>query len=211
MAPQKLELIITNTYLISTARIRRLGIRNLQADDYLMLSAVIWYTLLCVALNQVASGGGSNLMTQEDIDTLTPAIHAEREKGSKWVFVSEHAFVLAVWSMKACMLVIYARITEGLRQRKWINYIAIYVVLGFVATELSLFLICRPITNYWAVPTPNCKEASLQCPRSPSINKLQTNVPRTSIMRSFKDAFLSPPMFLCFLSPFLYSYKFVYQ
>ncbi|KAJ5241483.1 uncharacterized protein N7469_003074 [Penicillium citrinum] len=138
-----------------TARIRRLGIRNLQADDYIMVFAVFWYTLLCVALNQVASGGGSNLMTAEDKANLTPEIHAEREKGSKWVFVSEHCFILSVWSMKACMLVIYARITEGLRQRKWINYIAIYVALGFVATELSLFLICRPITNYWAVPTPN--------------------------------------------------------
>lgn len=76
-----------------------------------MVSAVIWYTILCVALNQVASGGGSNLMEEEDIKNLTPAIHAERESGSKWVFVSEHAFILAVWSMKACMLVIYARIT----------------------------------------------------------------------------------------------------
>jgi hypothetical protein len=76
-----------------------------------MLNAVLWYTILCVALNQVASGGGSNLMTQEEIDTLTPKIHAERENGSKWVFVSEHAFILCVWSLKACMLVIYARIT----------------------------------------------------------------------------------------------------
>lgn len=95
----------------STARVRRLGIRSLQADDYLMLNAVLWYTILCVALNQVASGGGSNLMTQEEIDNLTPTTHAERVKGSKWVFVSEHAFILCVWSLKACMLVIYARIT----------------------------------------------------------------------------------------------------
>lgn len=165
----RLGCVETNSLLISTARIRRLGIRNLQADDYLMLSAVLWYTLLCVALNQVASGGGSNLMTAEDKANLTPAISAEREKGSKWVFVSEHAFVLAVWSMKACMLVIYARITEGLRQRKWINYIAVYVALGFVATELSLFLICRPITEYWAVPTDNCKKASFQYPCPPPL------------------------------------------
>jgi hypothetical protein len=52
-------------------------------------------------------------------------------------------------------------ISEGLKQRKWINYIAIYVAIGFVATELSLFLICRPITNYWAVPTPDCKDSGL--------------------------------------------------
>lgn len=200
-----MDLVITDSSLISTARIRRLGIRNLQADDYIMLFAVFWYTLLCVALNQVASGGGSNLMTQDDIDNLTPAIHAEREKGSKWVFVSEHSFVLSVWSMKACMLVIYARITEGLRQRKWINYIAIYVAIGFVATELSLFLICRPITNYWAVPTPNCKAISCSSYyERTSINNSQTNVPRTSTMRSFKDVFLSPRIFSCFLSPSLY-------
>ena len=43
---------------------------------------------------------------------------------------------------------------EGLRQRKWVNYLAVYVALGFVANELSLFLICRPLSNYWAVPTP---------------------------------------------------------
>lgn len=95
----------------SVARIRRLGITNLQTDDYLMVFAVVWYTILCVALNQVASGGGSNLMNDKDIENLTPAIKSERERGSKWVFVSEHAFILAIWAMKACMLVIYARIT----------------------------------------------------------------------------------------------------
>lgn len=95
----------------SIARIRRLGVTNLQTDDYLMMFAVVWYTLLCVALNQVASGGGSNLMSEDDIKSLTPTIKADRIRGSKWVFVSEHCFLLAIWAMKACMLVIYARIT----------------------------------------------------------------------------------------------------
>jgi hypothetical protein len=123
-----------------------------------MLFGLVWYTILCVALNEVATGGGSNLMTEEEKKTMTPSIHADRVRGSKWVFVSEHAFVLCVWSCKACMLVIYSRITEGLKQRRWINYIAIYVGIGFVATELSLFLICRPLSDYWAVPTSNCKD-----------------------------------------------------
>ena len=76
-----------------------------------MMFAVVWYTILCVALNEVASGGGSNLMDEDDIKNLTPKIHAEREAGSKWVYVSEHSFLLAIWAMKSCMLVIYARIT----------------------------------------------------------------------------------------------------
>lgn len=113
-------------------------------------------------------------MDENDIKNLTPEIHEERVKGSKWVYVSEHSFLLAIWAMKGCMLIIYARITyafssmlignefvltkdsEGLRQRLWINLLAIYVGLGFIATELSLFLICRPLSNYWAVPTPDC-------------------------------------------------------
>ncbi|KAJ6191432.1 hypothetical protein N7519_001453 [Penicillium mononematosum] len=145
------------------ARIRRLGIRNLQVDDYLMLFAVLWYTILCVALNQVASGGGSNLMTEEDRKSLTDKIIGERVRGSKWVFVSEHSFILCVWSLKACMLVIYARITEGLKQKRWINYLAIYVAVGFVVTELSLFLLCRPLSDYWAVvPTPDYQCSSYQ-------------------------------------------------
>lgn len=76
-----------------------------------MLFAVVWYTILCVALNQVASGGGSNLMTEEDKLNLTDAIITERVSGSKWVFVSEHSFILCVWGLKSCMLVIYGRIT----------------------------------------------------------------------------------------------------
>lgn len=127
-----------------------------------MMFAVVWYTILCVALNKVVSGGGSNLMTDEDIRNLTPEIYKERVEGSKWVFVSEHSFVGAIWSLKTCMLVIYARITEGLHQRRWINWLAIYVGLGFIATELTLFLICRPLSNYWAVPTPNYQCSSYQ-------------------------------------------------
>ncbi|EEA26302.1 hypothetical protein TMatcc_005432 [Talaromyces marneffei ATCC 18224] len=146
---------VFGTALRFVARIRRLGLRNIQVDDYLMVLGVIWYTILCVALNQVASGGGSNLMTDEDIANLTPSIYAERVRGSKWVFVSEHAFILTVWSCKSCMLVIYARLTDGLAQKRLIYYCSAYVAVGFVAVELCLFLSCIPLQNYWAVPTPN--------------------------------------------------------
>lgn len=104
-------LVLLTRPTFSFARGRKLGIRNLQVDDYLMVFAVVWYTMLCVALNEVASGGGSNLMDEYDIKHLTPAIHAERVSGSKWVFVSEHSYLLTTWTLKSCMLVIYARIT----------------------------------------------------------------------------------------------------
>lgn len=72
----------------SVARVRRFGITGLKLDDYVMINCTVWYTLLCVAFNQIASGGGSNLMTQEEIDALTPKIVEDRIRGSKWVFAS---------------------------------------------------------------------------------------------------------------------------
>lgn len=97
--------------LISIARIRRFGITGLKPDDYIVAHGMVWYTILCVAFNKVASGGGSNLMTAEDLAALTPEITADRISGSKWVLVSEQSMILTIWSMKACMLLLYAGIT----------------------------------------------------------------------------------------------------
>ncbi|OJD22168.1 hypothetical protein ACJ73_06489 [Blastomyces percursus] len=144
------------------ARVKRLGFSGLQLDDYLMLTVVLWFTLLCVSINQVISGGGSNLLSEEEILALTPETTAARISGSKWVYVSEHMMVLTIWTMKFCMLIIYGRITSGLRHRKLVNCCAIYTAGSFVGSELALFLICRPITDHWAVPTPNYQCSSYQ-------------------------------------------------
>ena len=99
----------------SWARIRKLGITKLQADDYLMVHAVLWYTVLVIAVNKTIFGGGSNFMTAEEEAALTPATIRERTKGSKWVVVSEQAMILTIWSFKLCMLFIYSRLTYVLR------------------------------------------------------------------------------------------------
>jgi len=92
--------------------VRRFGIRGLKADDYIMVNAIFWYTILCVSFNKIASGQGSNLITDdEDISAISPESKNARIIGSKWVFVSEHAMLLCIWSLKICMLVLYAGIT----------------------------------------------------------------------------------------------------
>lgn len=53
------------------------------------------------------------MMTAEEEAALTPVIIERRVNGSKWVFVSEHAMLLTIWSMKAAMLILYTRITYG--------------------------------------------------------------------------------------------------
>ncbi|KEF61489.1 uncharacterized protein A1O9_03056 [Exophiala aquamarina CBS 119918] len=137
------------------SKVRRVGIRNLQLDDGFIAFGLFAYTMLCVSFNEMATGAGSNLMTPEEEAALTPAITAQRVNGSKWVFVSEHAMLLTIWSMKAAMLILYTRVTDGLRARKLLNGVMVWVVLAFIGDELALFLICRPLSQYWAVPPVN--------------------------------------------------------
>lgn len=76
-----------------------------------MINATLWYTLLVVSVNKIIFGGGSNFMTPEEEAALTPDTIRERRIGSKWVFVSEQAMILTIWSLKLCMLFIYRRLT----------------------------------------------------------------------------------------------------
>ncbi|KIM99639.1 hypothetical protein OIDMADRAFT_84975, partial [Oidiodendron maius Zn] len=141
------------TRLASQAR--RLGPRNLRTDDWVVISAIPWYTLLAVSLNKIIFGGGSNYMTQEDILALTPETKHQREIGSKWVLLSEEVMVLTVWTCKICMLLMYKRLMQGLVQERIINCVFTYVAIGFVACQVALFTTCRPFPGYWAVRAPN--------------------------------------------------------
>ena len=71
------------------ARVHRVGMSGLQADDYLMLLAGAFYTVLVVCLNVIAQGGGSNLFPLEQLSSFSPADIQERIKGSKIVIISE--------------------------------------------------------------------------------------------------------------------------
>ena len=174
-------------------KVRRVGIKRLELDDAFILWGLFWYTILCVAFNQIATGAGSNLMTPEEEAALTPKSTAERVRGSKWVFVSEHAMLLTIWSMKAAMLVLYARVTEGLRQRKMLNGVIVWVCCGFLGDELALFLICRPLSQYWAVPPADCKRKLSLGISYLLLIRPQLNAPATNTTRSSTRYLISLP------------------
>ncbi|KAK0107942.1 hypothetical protein ONS96_003727 [Cadophora gregata f. sp. sojae] len=151
-------LILMRTY----ARIHRLGVRGLQPDDYLMLVAGGLYTTLIVCLNVIAGGGGSNLYLPEDYDTFTPQNIQERIKGSKIVVISEQAMLNVIYVIKACMLIMYTRLTLGLQVQRMVLYLTIYVALGWLATEIAFFTACTPFSGYWAMPPPNPQCTTLE-------------------------------------------------
>ena len=130
-----------------------------------------------MAVNEIIFGGGSNFIPPGEYPQLTQADVDARIAGSKWVLASEEAMVMTIWTCKVCMLLIYQRLTyviavcsllcstpicgsiwklivssAQLKQAKLINVVFIWVVLGFIATQLALFINCRPFSDYWSVP-----------------------------------------------------------
>ncbi len=67
-----------------------------------------------------------------------------------------------IWTLKACMLLMFARMTSGTTHIKWIKIVAAYVLLGWVAVQITFFTACTPFSGYWAVPVSNPQCTTLQ-------------------------------------------------
>jgi hypothetical protein len=67
-----------------------------------------------------------------------------------------------IYTIKCCMLIMYTRLTLGLQVQRMVSYLAIYVAIGWVSTEIAFFTACRPFAGYWAMPPPNPQCTTLQ-------------------------------------------------
>ncbi|KAI5777622.1 hypothetical protein EDC01DRAFT_782366 [Geopyxis carbonaria] len=135
--------------------------KNFQLEDYIMMLDACIYTILMAAIN-VSGRTATNLLEPGQLETLTPEDIETRIYGSKIVILLEQAMLITTWLTKACMLLLYHRLSQRLPHRRIIHAIAAYVVLGFIGVELAWFLSCRPFNGYWALPVPDPQCATYQ-------------------------------------------------
>jgi len=112
------------------------------------------YTVLIVLLNLEASTKSNLLPPDFDISTLTAREIADREFGSKIVIIIEQMYICIIWACKACILILYHRLTHmvAVKQNIAVKLLAVYIALGFVVMEILYFgAWCRPFHQYWAV------------------------------------------------------------
>ncbi|PSN64989.1 hypothetical protein BS50DRAFT_48781 [Corynespora cassiicola Philippines] len=148
----------------------RLGAwKNLQIDDYLVLLAMGTLTVLMSLLHIIIHTKTNLLAPNEDASSFTWEDVNERVYGSKLTMVVEQMHISTIWLLKACMLIMYGRMTELLTLHVVVKAVALYVGIGYAAMQILWFGVwCRPFSQYWAVP-PN----STQC--SAMISHLITN------------------------------------
>ncbi len=60
------------------------------------------------------------------------------------------------WGTKTCLLLLYWRLTQNLRQALVVKVAAAYVLTTFIIMEICYFAVwCRPFHDYWQTPTNN--------------------------------------------------------
>ncbi|PNS16794.1 hypothetical protein CAC42_4758 [Sphaceloma murrayae] len=130
------------------------SVRALQLDDWLMWIAYAAYTASVVSLTVVA-GTHSNLFPPgTSVAHLGEDDIKDRVHGSKFRVVAEQMQIACVWTVKACVLIMYGRITNGRKEQFYVKLLAGYTLVGWVVMEALYFGVwCRPFSQYWAVPT----------------------------------------------------------
>ncbi|KAH0010876.1 hypothetical protein KCU78_g10212, partial [Aureobasidium melanogenum] len=169
MVPLKAETWIWWTFVVlcvicrMISRYLNLGtIRRFQADDYITMVAMCFYTTLIVTINIVAKSDSNLLPPGFDVNSLTPGQIHDRSYGSKLVLVVEQCQIMTVWCEKLCMLLLYRRLTVGVWEIRAIKALFFYVIISWVIMEVLYFGVwCRPFHMYWAVPsTTQCTAAT---------------------------------------------------
>ncbi|KAE8421981.1 hypothetical protein BDV36DRAFT_303747 [Aspergillus pseudocaelatus] len=139
---------------MASRRIARKSWRKLQTDDYLMVVILFTFTGVVVCVNETAQHG-SNYIPLEKALSLTEEEHDDAVYGSIMTFILEHFTLVSLWLVKACLLIIYNRLTLGLREHLAVKVLAVYVAASFVIIEILFCAVwCGPpVTMYWDVPT----------------------------------------------------------
>ncbi|KAK0634541.1 hypothetical protein B0T17DRAFT_611535 [Bombardia bombarda] len=131
--------------------------RKFQADDYLMLAAVLTIGGVGAASVLVIKYRASEpeVNNKAIVASWTPERLYQAKLANKMLIALEEFWLTTLWLLKACLLILYTRMTQGLRQSIVIKAISIYCLLGYVLIQILLLSVwCRPITGLWALPYP---------------------------------------------------------
>jgi len=170
----------------SASRWLHLGtIKLFQPEDYVMVVIFVsaaciqlmlclidlqaFYTTLIVTMNIVAHLD-TNLMLPSDIPLLTPESIKSRIRGSKLVLVVEQCMIMTIWGCKICLLLMYSKLTFGLKQQWAAKAVGAYVVINWIIMESLYFGVVRlaDFFNSWCCPMRFLfpKAPLLFCPRA---------------------------------------------
>ncbi|KAK0650744.1 hypothetical protein DIS24_g6525, partial [Lasiodiplodia hormozganensis] len=150
------------------ARIRMVGVRKLDFDDYLMCFVAIVYALETAAAYLVGSrymGLANNGMSDEERSMLNPSSHEAtlRIEGSKTQVIGWCLYTFVLWLLKICMNACYSRVTYQLDYLEYRVKIGWFLIgVTYLVVLLTILLGCQPFQRNWQIypdPGNHCQPA----------------------------------------------------
>ncbi|KAH9879126.1 hypothetical protein J1614_002562 [Plenodomus biglobosus] len=112
-------------------RLHRGSWKRLQWDDYLILLAMATDSVLIAVMHEITKTSSNLIPPGDDVSQYSAAEIKNRIYGSKLVLVVEQMQILTIWLIKACLLIMYNRMTMVLPQHKIVIATSVYVGLTF--------------------------------------------------------------------------------
>jgi hypothetical protein len=95
-------------------------------------------------MSKVVNTSSNLIPPDEDVSQYSQAEINTRVLGSKLVLLVEQMQIATIWLVKACLLIMYFRMTAVLPQRKLVIATSIYVAVTFVGLPFQL---STPVSN----------------------------------------------------------------
>lgn len=121
----------------------------------------IFYTLVSVNIYLLVGVYGSNIGLNAQTALQVPvADEADLIFGSKIAFMNWIWYISMIWSLKAMLLILYSRISTGLKQHlRIVQIVSCFTVATYLACLLTHICICVPSHRNWQIkpyPGDNC-------------------------------------------------------
>ncbi|CAI6335580.1 unnamed protein product [Periconia digitata] len=141
------------------ARLRTVGIRGLELDDFFASLVAIMYTCDAATVHLVYMKG-SNVEAaafQETRKLTNEEIH-QYTVGSKLQLTAWYSYTALLWCLKGTMLAFFRRITTGLWHARIVRWMSYACGISYIAVVLTVTFGCFPTDKNWQVyPDPGLK------------------------------------------------------
>ncbi|KAI1430288.1 hypothetical protein F5Y12DRAFT_709302 [Xylaria sp. FL1777] len=148
------------------ARWSKVGFREFQLDDYLMMIFIFGFAAdvsLAYTVGALFQGLTNSYMTDEERAAVSPDSREfyNRQMGSKIQVAGWSVYVLNLWLVKFSFAALFSRLTSGIRNLRTRVYIAYaLLILSAIFVLLGLLLSCQPMHHFWQInpdPGPLCR------------------------------------------------------
>ncbi|KDN71793.1 hypothetical protein CSUB01_12062 [Colletotrichum sublineola] len=122
-----------------------------QGDDYLAISAILFFTMEVMMCQIIVEKGSITGMTDAIALSLTPEQYKSHETGAKWLFAAWYMYVSLIWSLKGIMLFFLYRVTKSLPEERLVKVVSVITVVAYLSTLAVITGHCQPIHRLWQV------------------------------------------------------------